>query len=330
MRLALEFIGGLAAFIFGMKTLSGGLGVLAGGRTERILSRLTGSPLRAGLLGAGATAAVQSSSAVTVMLIGMAEAGQIGLSAAGYILLGANVGTTLTPWLLSLAGIRGEGTLAGLLTPAGLAPVVAIVGAGLLLISGSGRRRSLAEVFCGFGVLMLGMERMQTAVAPLRDLAAIPGAAQLLSSPLFAAVTAALFTALIQSSTASVAILQALAAAGGLNVAAVLPAVMGQNVGTCVTGMLSALGTGNTARAVARFNLAVNVIGAAVGVGLMYLLRPVCGAFFDRCATPAGIALWHSLFNILSAVLLWPLVPWICRRVRPRRRGAEKKYFLLH
>lgn len=324
MRLALEFIGGLAAFIFGMKTLSGGLGVLAGGRTERILSRLTDSPLRAGFLGAGATAAVQSSSAVTVMLIGMAEAGQIGLSSAGYILLGANVGTTLTPWLLSLAGIRGEGALAGFLSPAGLAPVVAIVGAGLLLVSGSGRRRSIAEVFCGFGVLMLGMERMQTAVAPLQDLAAIPGAEKLLASPLLAAASAALFTALIQSSTASVAILQALAAAGSLNAAAVLPAVMGQNVGTCITGMLSALGTGNTARAVARFNLAINVIGAGAGVGLMYLLRPLCSAFLSRPATAAGIALWHSLFNILSAVLLWPAVPRLCRRVRPRQRKAKK------
>ena len=324
MRLALEFIGGLAAFIFGMKTLSGGLGVLAGGRTERILSRLTDSPLRAGFLGAGATAAVQSSSAVTVMLIGMAEAGQIGLSSAGYILLGANVGTTLTPWLLSLAGIRGEGALAGFLSPAGLAPVVAIVGAGLLLVSGSGRRRSIAEVFCGFGVLMLGMERMQTAVAPLQDLAAIPGAEKLLASPLLAAASAALFTALIQSSTASVAILQALAAAGSLNAAAVLPAVMGQNVGTCITGMLSALGTGNTARAVARFNLAINVIGAGAGVGLMYLLRPLCSAFLSRPATAAGIALWHSLFNILSAVLLWPAVPRLCRRVRPRQRKVKK------
>lgn len=324
MRLALEFIGGLAAFIFGMKTLSGGLGVLAGGRTERILSRLTDSPLRAGFLGVGATAAVQSSSAVTVMLIGMAEAGRVGLSAAGYILLGANVGTTLTPWMLSLAGIRGKGSLAGFFTPAGLAPVIAIVGAGLLLASGNGRRRSLAEAFCGFGVLMLGMERMQTAMIPLRDLAAIPGAEKLLASPIFAAVTAALFTALIQSSTASVAILQALASAGGLNVAAVLPAVMGQNVGTCITGMLSALGTGNTARAVARFNLAINVIGAGAGVGLMYLLRPLCGAFFARPATAAGIALWHSLFNVLSAVLLWPAVPWICRRVCPRQRKAKK------
>ena len=134
----------------------------------------------------------------------------------------------------------------------------------------------------------------------------------------------ALFTALIQSSTASVAILQALAAAGGLNVAAVLSAVMGQNVGTCITGMLSALGTGNTARAVARFNLAINVIGAGAGVGLMYLLRPLCGAFFARPATAAGIALWHSLFNILSAVLLWPAVPRLCRRVRPRQRKAKK------
>ena len=323
----MEFCGGLAAFIFGMRTLSGALSLLAGGRAERILSGLTKSPLRAGLLGAAASAAVQSSSAVTLLVIGMAEAGGLGLAAAGYILLGANVGTTVTPWLFSLAGIRGA------VSPASLAPAVALLGAGLLILGAKGRKKSLAEAACGFGVLMLGMERMQAAVAPLRELPEFAGAVELLASPALAAAAAALFTALIQSSTASIGILQALSRTGMLPLGTVIAVVLGQNVGTCITGELSALGGGRAARAVARFNLRINVIGAAAGVVLLYAVRALWGGWLSRPAGAADIALCHSLFNILSAVLLWPAVPLLvgekkgkcrnfCRR-SPRPWGKD-------
>lgn len=299
--------GGLAFFLYGMTTMSQSLERKAGGRLERLLRRVTSSPLKGFLLGAGVTIAVQSSSAVTVMLVGMVDSGVMELRQTAGVIMGSNAGTTLTPWLLALTGIESESVLLNLLKPENFSPLFALAGILLILGSKRQRRRDAGRILIGFAILMYGMELMKQSVSPL---ASLPGFSRLLTAfhdPLLGVLAGAAFTAVIQSSAASVGILQALALTGSLSYGIAIPIVMGQNIGTCATALISSIGVSKAARRVSLIHISFNVTGAAVGLILFYggslLFHP---AFLDAAAGAGGIALCHTVFNLSTAALLLP------------------------
>ena len=283
----LTLVGGLALFLFGMSVMGSGLEKLSGGRLERLLERLTSNPLKAVLLGAGVTAVIQSSSATTVMVVGFVNSGIMKLSQAIGIIMGANVGTTATSWILSLTGIEGESVWIRLLKPSSFSPVLAAVGIILYLSGKQGRKRDLGEIFLGFSVLMFGMETMSGAVKPLADVPEFTGILTMFQNPLLGVFVGAVLTAVIQSSSASVGILQALSVTGAFTYGSVIPIIMGQNIGTCVTAMLSAIGTSKSAKRAAFVHLYFNLIGSAVFMALYFGLDAVIGfEFSDQTAVP--------------------------------------------
>ena len=310
----LSLVGGLSLFLFGMQVMGGGLEKLSGGRLERILEKLTSNPLKAVLLGAGVTAVIQSSSATTVMLVGFVNSGIMKLSQAVGIIMGANIGTTITSWLLSLTGIEGGNFFVRMLKPSSFSPILSLVGIVLLLGAKSGRKKDLAEILLGFAVLMFGMETMSGAVKPLADVPEFTGILTAFRNPLLGVLAGALLTAVIQSSSASVGILQALSVTGAFTYGSVIPIILGQNIGTCVTALLSSVGASRNARRAALVHLYFNVIGTAVFMILFYILNAgLHFAFLTEAAGAAGIAVIHSLFNIGATLLLLPFA-----------RGLEK------
>ncbi len=290
---------GLALFLFGMSTLSQALEELAGSRLRRLLCHLTAAPLSGLLLGAGVTIALQSSSALTVILVGLVSAGALELSQTVSILMGANIGTTLIPWLLCLSNSGAPGILE-LVTP-----ILALCGAIILLAAPE--KKAAGALMCGFGVLFTGMELMQQAAAPLT---AMPGFQALLlrfHRPLPALLAGAAFTGILQSSAASVGILQTLARSGAVTYGMAIPLILGQNIGTCVTALLSSLGLDAGARRVAVLHMSFNVIGSAVLLPAVWGLNAQFGLpFWDKAVTPAAIAGIHTLFNLATAGLLLP------------------------
>lgn len=314
--------GGLAFFLYGMTTMSGSLERMAGGRLERLLRRMTSSSLRGLLLGAGVTIAVQSSSAVTVMLVGLVDSGVMELRQTAGVIMGSNVGTTLTPWVLALTGIESESVLLNMLKPENFSPLFAL--AGILLIMGSKqrRRRDAGRVLTGFAILMYGMELMRQSVSPLADM---PGFSRLLTAfhdPLLGVLAGAVFTAVIQSSAASVGILQAVAMTGSLSYGMAIPIIMGQNIGTCATAAISSIGASGAARRVSLIHIFFNVTGAAAGLILF------CGgnlifrfAFLDEAVGAGGVAACHTAFNVFTTALLLPF----SRRLEKLARADIKK-----
>ncbi|MCI8357476.1 MAG: Na/Pi cotransporter family protein [Lachnospiraceae bacterium] len=303
----LTMVGGLALFLYGMQTLGDGLSKASGGRMERILEKLTSSKIKAVLLGAAVTAVIQSSSAATVMVVGFVNSGIMKLSQAVGVIMGANIGTTVTSWLLSLSGIESGNFWIRLLKPSSFAPVLAIVGVFLLLFSGSGKKRNLAQIFVGFSVLMFGMETMSDAVKPLAEVPEVKNLFVLFSSPVPGLLAGVFLTALLQSSSASIGILQALCAAGAITYGSAVPIIMGQNIGTCVTALLSSVGTSPNARRAAVVHLYFNLIGTVVFMTLFYILHAAVGfSFMEQPAEAYGIAVVHSVFNIFAACLLLP------------------------
>ena len=309
--------GGLAFFLYGMTTMSKSLEKMAGGRLERLLKRMTSNPVKGLLLGAGITIAVQSSSAVTVMLVGLVNSGVMELGQTIGVIMGSNVGTTLTAWILSLTGIESESVLLNLLKPENFAPLFAL--AGILLIMGSKRqrRRDIGRILIGFAILMSGMEMMKNSVSPLAEL---PGFSDLLTAfrnPLLGVAVGAVFTGVIQSSAASVGILQALALTGSITYGVAIPIIMGQNIGTCVTALISSIGVSRGAKRVSVIHIAFNVIGTAIG------LIVFCGGdllfhfpFMDSTVGAVGVALCHTVFNIGTTALLLPFsrqLEWLAR-----------------
>ncbi len=312
LRSFIALCSGLAFFLFGMQTMSGALTALSGSRMSRALAKVTDSPWGGVALGAGITVAMQSSSASTVMLVGLVDAGIIRLSQTFCVILGANIGTTLTAWVMSLSGLEADGSL---LLLANFAPILAVVGVFLTMLSKEKRAVSVGKIFAGFCVLVTGMAQMTAAVRPLAEQ---PEFARLLlhfRNPVSGVLAGTAFTALIQSSSASVGILQALSAAGAVTWDMAIPVVMGQNIGTCVTAGLSCLGASAGARGVAVLHTLINLLGTAVLLP-MYLLLCRMGwfSFHALAVDAAGIALCHTLFNLLSTVLLLPfgekLIQW--------------------
>ena len=260
----LTLIGGLALFLYGMSVMGGGLEKLSGGRLELLLERLTSNPLKAVLLGAGVTAVIQSSSATTVMVVGFVNSGIMKLYQAIGIIMGANVGTTVTSWILSLTGVEGDNIFVRLLKPSSFTPVLALIGIIFYMSGKNNRRKDVGEILLGFAVLMFGMESMSGAVKPLADVPEFTNILLMFQNPVFGVLVGAVLTAVIQSSSASVGILQALSVTGAFTYASVIPIIMGQNIGTCVTAMLSAVGASKSAKRTAFVHLYFNLIGAVV------------------------------------------------------------------
>ncbi len=303
----LTMVGGLALFLYGMHVLGEGLSKASGGRMEQILERLTSGRLRAVLLGAAVTAVIQSSSATTVMVVGFVNSGIMKLSSAIGIIMGANIGTTITSWLLSLSGIENGNFWVKMLKPSSFSPILAIIGVMILLFSKKDSKRNAATIFVGFAVLMFGMDTMSGAVKPLADVPEFANLLLLFSNPFLGILAGAVLTAVLQSSSASVGILQALCATGAVSYGAAVPIILGQNIGTCVTALLSSVGTSKNARRAAIVHLYFNLIGTAAFMAVFYGLNSIVGfTFIHLAAAPYGIAIAHSAFNIFATCLLLP------------------------
>ena len=304
----LTMIGGLALFLYGMNAMGDGLAKMAGGKLEQILEKLTSKRIFAVILGAVVTAVIQSSSATTVMVVGFVNSGIMQLNQAVGIIMGANIGTTVTSWLLSLTGIQGDTLWVQMLKPSSFSPILAAVGIILTMTAkNDNRKKDIGNILLGFAILMFGMETMSGAVAPLADNPQFTGILTAFSNPFLGMLAGALLTAVIQSSSASVGILQALCITGAVNYSAAIPIIMGQNIGTCVTAIISSVGASKNAKRASMIHLYFNVIGTAIFMLVFYGINAVSPfAFLQSPANVAGIAVVHSLFNIGCALILFP------------------------
>lgn len=303
----LNMVGGLALFLYGMHVMGEGLSKVSGGRMEKILEKLTGSPIKGVLLGTIVTAVIQSSSATTVMVVGFVNSGIMKLSQAIGVIMGANIGTTVTSWILSLSGIESDSFFIQLLKPTSFAPVLAMIGAVLLLFAKKEKKKDIGMILIGFAVLMIGMESMSAAVEPLADVPEFTNILTMFSNPLLGILAGAILTAVIQSSSASVGILQALCKTGAVSYGTAIPIILGQNIGTCVTAMLSGIGASKNAKRTALVHLYFNIIGSLAFMVVFYAINAfVHFDFMTQAAGPAGIAVVHSAFNIVATLVLMP------------------------
>lgn len=304
----LSLIGGLAVFLYGMDLLGEGLTGASGGKLEKILEKLTSNPLKAVLLGAGVTAVIQSSSATTVMVVGFVNSGIMKLSQAVGVIMGANIGTTITSWILSLTGIESSNIFISLLKPTSFSPVLAAVGIVFLMFLKKESLKNPGKIMIGFALLMYGMDAMSSSVAPLAEVPQFASILTAFSNPVLGMLAGMLFTAVIQSSSASVGILQALCSTGILSYATALPIIMGQNIGTCVTALLSSIGATKNGKRAAIIHLYFNVIGTVTFMIVFYALNAVIHfSFLNLTAQEFGIAVIHTTFNIVTTAYLLPL-----------------------
>lgn len=324
----LALAGGLAVLLYGMHLMGGGLEKMSGSHLERILERLTSNRFLAFLLGIGVTALIQSSSATTVMVVGFVNSGIMKLSQSVCVIMGANIGTTVTSWILSLTGLSSDHLILTLLKPTSLAPAAACVGIFLYLFLKRRKSRDLGSILIGFSLLLFGMNMMSAAVEPLQDAPWIANLFLLFSNPLLGLPVGAVMTALLQSSAASIGIIQVLAASGQIGFASVVPLICGQNIGTCVTALLSSGGATRNARRAAVIHLLFNLFGSAAFLALFYLLRALVDLpFFSQPVTAAGIALVHTSFNALSTMLLFPFSDFLVRlsaRLVPAKKESDE------
>ena len=303
----LSMIGGLALFLYGMNSMGDGLAKLSGGKMEKILEKLTSKRIMAVLLGAGVTAVIQSSSATTVMVVGFVNSGIMKLKQAIGIIMGANIGTTITSWILSLTGLEGDSFFIKMLKPSSFTPILALIGVCFLLFSKKEKKKDLGTIFLGFAVLMFGMEAMSDAVGGLAEVDGFRNILLMFSNPILGMLAGAVLTAIIQSSSASVGILQALCATGAVTYGTALPIIMGQNIGTCITAVLSAIGTSKNAKRAASVHLSFNVLGTALFMIVFYTINAFFPfAFLKGVAGEMGIAVIHTAFNILATLVLFP------------------------
>ena len=324
--------GGLAFFLYGMTTMSKSLEKMAGGKLERMLKRMTSNPFKSLLLGAGITIAIQSSSAMTVMLVGLVNSGVMELGQTIGVIMGSNIGTTLTAWILALTGIESENVFVNLLKPENFSPLLALAGIILIMGSKKQRRRDIGRILVGFAILMYGMELMKQSVSPLADMPEFSSLLTAFNNPLLGVVVGAVFTGVIQSSAASVGILQALALTGSITYGMAIPIIMGQNIGTCVTALLSSIGVNRNARRVAVIHISFNIIGTVVCLVLFYggnLLLDF--AFLDASVGALGIAFCHTVFNVFTTIILLPFsrqLEQLARRVVRSETTGEQFAFL--
>ena len=322
----LKLIGGLSLFLYGMNVMGNGLSKMAGGRLESILEKLTTKKISAVLLGAGVTSVIQSSSATTVMVVGFVNSGIMKLSQAVGIIMGANIGTTITSWMLSLTGIEGNTIWLSLLKPSSFSPVLAAIGIILIMVSKSeSKKKDVGNILLGFAVLMFGMETMSAAVAGLADVPSFTGLMTAFRNPVLGMVVGAVLTAVIQSSSASVGILQALCVTGAVNYSVALPIIMGQNIGTCVTSIISSVGASKNAKRAAMVHLYFNLIGTVIFMLVFYIVNSFADfGFMNEPAGAFGIALIHSLFNIGATIILFPFSDKLVRLAKITIRDGKK------
>ncbi len=324
-------LGGLAFFIFGMNQMSRSLERIAGDKMELIINRMTRNRFTGLLLGCVITVAIQSSSAVTVMLVGLVNSGLMELSNTVGVIMGSNIGTTITAWIMSLIGVSSDNLILRLLRPENFSPLLAFIGIVMIMLAKDPKKKDAGTAFLGFAILMYGMIMMSGSVAPLADSPEFAGLLTAFSSPALGILTGLVVTAVIQSSAASVGMLQALSMTGSISFGMAIPIIMGQNIGTCATALLSSIGVGKNAKRVAAVHLSFNLIGTALFIMIFYGLHFAFGFdFMDRAIDPVGIALCHSVFNIVTTALLLPftklLVTIASRAVRTD--GEKEKAFL--
>ena len=318
--------GGLAFFLYGMTTMSKSLEKMAGGKLERLLKRMTSNRVKALLLGTGITVAIQSSSAVTVMLVGLVNSGVMDLGQTIGVIMGSNIGTTTTAWILSLTGIESSNVFVNMLKPENFSPLLAMVGIILIMGSKKQKRRDIGRVLIGFSILMYGMDIMKNAVEPLSEIPAFTQLLTAFSNPLLGVLVGMVFTAVIQSSSASVGILQALALTGSVSFGAAIPIIMGQNIGTCVTALLSSIGVNRSAKRVAVVHISFNIIGTVVCMILFYGANAIFRfAFLTQPISVVGIAFCHSVFNIFTTALLLPFSRQLEALARRLVKSESKK-----
>ena len=304
---ALEMIGGLCLFLFGMNIMGQALERRAGSRLRTTLGKMTGKTMTGFLTGLVVTAVIQSSSATTVMVVGFVNSGLMTLKQAIGVIMGANIGTTVTAWLLSLGGISGDAVWVQLLKPTSFTPVLALIGIIMYMFSKDSRKNDTGMILLGFATLMFGMDTMSGAVSGLREVPAFRQLFVAFTNPLLGVLAGAALTAIIQSSSASVGILQALALSGQVSYAAAIPIIMGQNIGTCVTALISSVGTSRNAKRAAIVHLSFNVIGTVVWLMVFCIVRAVAApAILGESATMYGIAIAHTAFNVACTALLLP------------------------
>ena len=325
----LRLILGLAFFLFGMNVMSSNLEKMAGGRLEQLLKTMTASPWVSMLLGAVITIAVQSSSAVTVMLVGLVNSGIMKFGQTLYVIFGANIGTTLTAWILSLSGIQSGNAWLKMRKPENFSPILAIIGVVMMMVCNNDKKKSIGTVLVGFTILMYGMVVMSDAVSPLAEMPEFSAVLAGLRNPLLGVVVATVFTAVIQRSAASVGILQALALTGSLTYEMVIPMVMGLNIGTCATSLISSIGTSYKAKRVAVIHFSIKVIGTLICLPLYLLATSVFQLeFVHHTVTPWNIAMVHTVYNLAITALLMPFTNQLVKLgkwlVRAKEETAPK------
>jgi len=325
-----RLMGGLAMFLYGMFVMGDALEKRAGKRLKSVLEQLTDKAVKGVLLGAGVTAVIQSSSATTVMIVGFVNSGIMHLRQAIPVVMGANIGTTITAWILSLTGIRSDSLLMSLLKPSTFSPIIAFVG--IVMLMASRRRRDTASILLGFGILMFGMEQMSDAVKGLAELQAFRDLMVMFTNPVLGVLVGAVITAIIQSSSASVGILQAISNTGVISYGAALPIIMGQNIGTCITALLSSIGANRNAKRVAAVHLYFNIIGTVLFLCGYYLLDWLIGfSFTAQPVNAVGIAVTHTTFNLVTTAVLFPFIDrleWLARRTIKDDAQGEKLVLL--
>lgn len=303
----LQLCGGLAFFLFGMHVMSGSLEKLAGGNLQKILKEVTSNPIKSLFFGAIVTIAIQSSSALTVMLVGLVNSGIMELAQTVGVIMGSNIGTTLTAWILSLSGIESDNLFISMLKPENFSPVIALIGVIMIMGSKKEKRKDVGIIMAGFAVLMYGMQLMSGAVSPLADMPEFTGLLTTFNNPFLGVLVGAVFTGVIQSSAASVGVLQALAMTGAISYSMAIPIIMGQNIGTCVTALLSSIGVNKNAKRVSIIHISFNLFGTAIGLVVYCIARYVVDlALFNDSITPVMIAVFHSIFNVATTIILLP------------------------
>ena len=323
----LSLIGGLSLFLFGMNVMGQALERRAGNKLRTLLGRLTTNRMSGFLTGLGVTAVIQSSSATTVMVVGFVNSGLMTLSQAINVIMGANVGTTVTAWILSLSGIDSGNMIVQLFKPSSFTPILALVGIIFYMFCNNSKKKDTGTILLGFATLMFGMETMSAAVSGLRDVPAFQELFIMFRNPVLGVLAGALLTAIIQSSSASVGILQALAVTGQVSFGAAIPIIMGQNIGTCVTAMISSVGANKNAKRAAVVHLSFNIIGTIVWLTVFCIIKALFApALLNQSASLVGIAVAHSVFNVLCTILLLPMAGFLERlaqRIVPDAKEPE-------
>lgn len=324
----LNMLGGLALFLYGMNAMGDGLAKVSGGKLESVLEKLTKKRIMAVILGAAVTAVIQSSSATTVMVVGFVNSGIMKLNQAIGIIMGANIGTTITSWILALTGIQSDNIFVSLLKPSSFSPILAVIGSAFILFSKKDRRKDIGTILVGFAILMFGMETMSSAVKPLADVPQFTNMFTMFTNPVLGMIVGAVLTAIIQSSSASVGILQALCATGGVTMASAIPIIMGQNIGTCVTSLISAAGANKNAKRAALVHFYFNLIGTIIFMVVFYTLNAFLHfEILNMTANAWLIALVHSCFNIAATIIFMPfgdlLAKLACLTIRDKKETDE-------